>query len=211
MPEDNCLPEGLLGFDTREFFDETACLAVDLAEGTSKSNVKLLWLLILYHNMLQSAMVNVLRGSDNVGALDENSQKDQIRWLNVIRNGKDGAEPPSKFRLADFKTLLKRVQDGQWICPPLQLDQQQRKDLDSLNKYRNEFIHFIDCSWTLHVDDLREPILIALQVTGEIMQHHQSTRWTWDESFRNRVKGYLTKIRNHLYNLDGRPSVRTAN
>ena len=211
MPEDNCLPEGLLGFDTREFFEETACLAVDLAEGIGKSNVKLLWLLILSHNMLQSAMVNVLRGSANVGALDENSQEDQVRLLNEIRNGKDGAEQASKPLLAKFKTLLKRVQDGQCICPPLQLDQQQRKELDLLNKNRNEFMHFIDSIWTLHVDDLRQPILAALQVAGGILQHPECRRWTWDECFRDRVNSYLMKMTNHLDSLDECGPMRTAN
>ena len=199
----HCSAEGYLRFDTREFFEETARLAVDLAEGTGESNVKLLWLLIFSHNLLQSAMVNVLRGSANVGALDKKSQKEHIRWLNETRNGQDSAEPPSKSRLADFKSLLMRVQDGQWICPPLQLDQQQRKELDSLNKYRNEFIHFIDCSWSLPVDDLREPILVALKATGEILQHPDSKRWTWDGRFQERVSGYLTKIRNYLKGLDG--------
>ena len=192
----HCSAEGYLRFDTREFFEETARLAVDLAEGTGESNVKLLWLLIFSHNLLQSAMVNVLRGSANVGALDKKSQKEHIRWLNETRNGQDSAEPPSKSRLADFKSLLMRVQDGQWICPPLQLDQQRRKELDSLNKYRNEFIHFIDCSWSLHVDDVRAPILASLEVTGEVLQHNESWRWTSEDGFTQRVNEYLAKIRN---------------
>ncbi len=202
MTEDDCLPAGLIGFDTRGFFEETASLTVDLAEGIRKSNVTLLWLVILSHNMLQSAMANVLRGSANIGALDEKSQKDQIRWLNEIRAGNDTAEPERLPHLADFKTLLKRVRDRQSLCPPLQLNQQQLKDLDSLNKFRNDFIHFIDSIWTVHVDDLRQPILAALQVTGEIIQHPECRRWTWDECFRDRVNGYLMKIRNHVDSMD---------
>ena len=202
MTENNCLPAGLLRFGTREFFEEAASLAVHLAEGIRKSNVKLLWLVVLSHNMLQNAMAIVLRRSANIGALDEKSQQDRIKWLNEFRAGNDAAEPERLSRLADFKTLVKRVRDSQSICPPLQLNQQQLKDLDSLNKFRNDFIHVIDSFRTVHVDDLRQPILAALQVTGEIIQHPQCWRWTRDECFRDRVKGFLMKIRNHIESMD---------
>ena len=202
MTEDNGLPAELLGFDTRGFFEETANLAVDLAKGIRKSNVKLLWLIILSRNLLQSAMANVLRGSANIGALDEKSQKDQIKWLNEIRAGNDAAEPESLPRLADFKTLVKRVRDSQSICPPMQLSQQQLKDLDSLNKHRNDFIHFIDAIWSEQLDELRQPILVAIHVTGEIIQHPECRSWTWDECFRDRVSGFLMTIRNHIESMD---------
>ena len=200
MNEHSNIEEDLFGTDSLGLFIHTARLGSVWSGNISSDKTDLIWLAIVIHNLLQNAMVNVLQGSTKTGALTDKSRRQQLQWFEDHREKEDIEVPIPRGRLADFGTLLNRLQDGDCLYPAIQLDKKQNQDLVYLNCIRNNFVHYKGSHWLLHVDDFRLPITTALKLIDEILLHHESLIWKAGDGF-HCVDGYLTIMKRNLEDL----------
>lgn len=200
MNEHNDSEKELFGTNSIDLFIHTARLGSVWSNHISSNRTDLIWLAIVTHNLLQNAMVNVLQGSAKIGALTDKSRREQLQWLNAQRGKRNPNTSPPPSRLADFRTLLDRLQDSNCLDPIIQLGKTQYDNLIDLNSIRNNFVHYKGSHWLLHVDDFKLPILAALKLIHDILQHHESLIWKVDSGFK-RIEGYLTSIRSNIESL----------
>ena len=132
------------------------------------------WLIIGAHNALQGSMVCALSGSAGIGALEAKLQAAMLEHLQS-----DTGERPRE-RLAPFPVLLKWVRDTQRMAEfggePLTLTEAERKDLASLNTFRNKFVHFTPAGWSLESAGLPRIVLTALDKAEHLMLNHPGAR-----------------------------------
>ncbi len=146
------------------------CAELALRIGEKHSYVK--WLIIATHDMLQGAMVCALSGTANIGALTKKSKEEFLNWHAVSLQDPEVAYA-SKERLADFKELLRWVQEpkqssGCERC--LDLTEQEKGDLHFLHdELRNNFVHFNIGSWSIDSASLSRALLVAYDAAESLM------------------------------------------
>lgn len=144
-------------FDEVENVRCTIEICAELAQKIEERPTYLKWLIIAVHDILQSAMVWALSGSDGAGALEKKSRKAMRDWLLERRKNPEIPCPnPEGLYLADFKELLKRAQkdsrSGYGVVLPPKLAPKEEKDLHYLHDLRNMFVHFRVMDWSIESD-----------------------------------------------------------
>ena len=183
-------------------------LCAELVERIQERPANLKWLIIATHDMLQGALVCALNGSDNTGALTKASQKQFFHLTNIRRSliSAQNSSPEdqnlaralqelekvnrSAEKLADFKELLKRAQNT--AEKPLELTNQEKEHLGSLNDLRNEFMHFRPATWDIETTKLPQIFEIVFEATEHLMTKQE----VWpEENIRKQIKSGLSKLR----------------
>ena len=147
-------------------------ICADLAPRIEEKHSYVKWLIIATHDMLQSAMVCALSGTANIGALNEKSQKEFLKWHAASLQDPD-VHYASKEFLANFDELLKRVQKPKQSsgCKGLlDLTEQQKGDLLFLHdELRNNFVHFNIGAWSIDSASVSRVLLVAYDAAEALM------------------------------------------
>jgi hypothetical protein len=115
------------------------------------------WVIIGMQNAVQAAMVLALAGTDGCGALTERSQRLNREWF-----AKMSPDRPPR-RMADYKTLLERVQKPELLegpVPTLQGDD--LRNLVRLNELRRQFAHYNPTGWGIELNYMLTIMPVAL-------------------------------------------------
>jgi hypothetical protein len=190
-------PEIWLRTDQREEFigalEHSAELATSIGEGVMRWK----WLILALHNALQGACTCALRGKDSVGIsmLTEKSAKEVWHWLDAERREKM-PEP----RLPPLLDLYKRVESEKYLEKPYRLPptEQMNEDVLWLNKWRNEFVHFVPRGVSLEVSGMPRIVRNCCEVIKHLAVK-QPTFWhrleeSHLETCLERVKTALSQI-----------------
>ena len=149
------------------------------------------WLIIATHDILQGAMVCALSGTANIGALTKKSRETFLK-----RRADPKVPYASKERLADFKELLRSVQDYRQSsgCEKyLELTEQQEGDLHFLHdELRNNFAHLNINAWSIDSASLSRALLVAYDAAESLWTGPQVCL---DEIQLERMKSGLQKAR----------------
>jgi hypothetical protein len=126
------------------------------------------WCIIAAHSALQGALVCILSGTAEIGALREDLQSAWLEWF----DNRKGKEPDTK--LADFKTLLKWAGNSSRMVhadegPPLKLSATQIRDLHKLHYFRNQFAHYAPMGWAIEKAGLPRIVLAASETAEHLM------------------------------------------
>jgi hypothetical protein len=143
------------------------------------------WMIIAAQSGMQGALVCAIKDTSATNILKESSAKKRLRWMETFA----GTEPPE--RLDDFIPLLKKYRK----MYPCHGTIQQLRHLHALHKeFRNNFIHFVPCSWSIAISSLPPMIESALILIETAMQQHQVAIHL-DEDMQSRLKQNLAVTR----------------
>lgn len=134
------------------------------------------WVILAAHSAFQGALVCVLKGSTEIGHLDEPSQRRMLRWLDDTRTKK---APRPKERIAELPILVIRAQDPKCMNDlggkPLHLGAAEQKAIALLHEFRNDFTHFRPQSWSIALHDLPKVTHTVTAITKTLMLGHPAS------------------------------------
>lgn len=141
-------------FRTDEFKEAT--LSLEKVAETSEQIVNDLsqwrWLIISLHNALQGFMVLALRGTNSLSILTKKSAEE---WLVAYE---DGGHLPTYEKLDSFLNLYKKIKSDRMLMyghSQIFVPQgSQGRSIKKINKFRNEFIHFIPKGWSIELSGM---------------------------------------------------------
>ncbi len=134
------------------------------------------WVILGLHNALQSFMVLALRGTNGLNVL---TKERASQWMAAYKRG-DSKYP--ELRLDSFLNLYDKIKsdrmemsvDSQALKPSSTQDQ----SIKTLNRLRNEFIHFVPQGWSLELhglpriaDDCLDVISFLAFECGNVIWH----------------------------------------
>ena len=122
------------------------------------------WAIIVLHNSIQAFMVLALQGTAQVDVLmDKTKDKRNIRnYLNHdLKN--------TKFKLDEFMNLYEKIKitnETQLYSCKTKFDASKEHDaaMVSINDFRNRFIHFFPCGWSLGVCGMPEAFMLLMEI-----------------------------------------------
>lgn len=167
------------------------------------------WAIIAAHSALQGALVCVLSGMANMGALSDRSRKAFLRWIEESR-ANSSLQPPEEW-VAELPVLLKRARDPGWMNEfggmPARLNADACRDLKLLHELRNEFTHFSSAGWSIELAGLPRIVNAAVSLTQLlILTHPASTKRLEPEGLSNFAE-LFRQVSNEMKRLgaDGLP------
>jgi hypothetical protein len=180
---------GLVRFD--EF--EDAVVSVELVARllpNAKAAPTLLWkwVIMAIHDGLQGAMICVLSEAERASALSDARLK-ILRWMET------GEGDYPNERVESFATLLRLSSAGQRIRP-LFLTDQDKRDLEKLNWYRNQFTHLLPEGWNIAYVNIPPILLTAVSTIEQLML--DGVIMGANENQVRRLRKAIQTIRKHL-------------
>ena len=177
-------------------------LCAEFAQKIEEQPTYFKWLVITTHDILQGALVCVLSGSDNTGALKKDIQKKVRRWYLERRQNLNTPYPElGKAPLAGFNELLKRAQkkerSSSGTAALLTLTERQKEELIFLHELRNDFVHFENVSWSIESGGMGEMLEIALDAAKSLINESQVRNQIEDDVL-HKMESDLSKIQSLL-------------
>lgn len=131
------------------------------------------WLVISLHSTLQCFMILALRGTNGLLVL---SEKSAISWLESYENNTINKQP---LKMDTFSNLYKKIKSDKmmmWLSSKKFIsNQSQDHSVKSLDKFRNEFTHYLPKTWLIEksmiapiVNDCLEIIKFLAKDSGNI-------------------------------------------
>ena len=185
--------EGFVNFDERrDVLLSLEHCAMSLQQ-TNQSEGAWKWVVLSLHSALQGAMVCHLSGTTQIGALSEESIKEQLEWHNRNRRGEIERIPDGVDEFDFPKTRIKYKKDyppNPKVASPLQLlkrlgrldiraetaggailiANQQKKSFGKFNALRNDFVHFSRRAWDIEIDLIKERMKDMLDIFDLIVE-----------------------------------------
>ncbi|HEY5556795.1 hypothetical protein [Acetobacterium sp.] len=153
------------------------------------------WSVITLHNSLQGFMVCALRGSNGLNVLKDGIAK---AWLEALNSG-SGNYPIKE--LDRFLDLYKSIKSNKMLMfghsKKFSSKSQQGSSIKSLNRLRNEFIHFTPKHASYEVSGLPEVIEDCVAII-EFLAFESNNIIYPDESIEKRIQELLISIKSSL-------------
>jgi hypothetical protein len=179
---------------TDEKADLVASLAMlDIALGNVANDLATWkWVVIATHSAVQSAIACHLGAIGN--SLLVAKQEDAEAWLKAHEDG----TPYPEMMMDSFPHLYDKLKHQEIYGYKFSPQGTQGKSIKRINKYRNEFIHFMPKGWSLEVSDLPSVCIDCLDIINELNTHTLYMLWQNDHqesSFRILLNSCLEKLR----------------
>ncbi len=182
--------------ETEEAISALEMLA-ETAPSLASDSYRWKWAIIAAHNALQGFMVLALRRGNGLLALKDNIA---AQWLKAHQEG--GQYPVEK--LDDFLNLYKKVKSDRMLCyvhsKKFEATQDHDKAVKTLNKLRNEFIHFVPKGWSLELTGLPEVCLSCLEIIEFLGWESGNILW-YEEAHGERAMSVLKRAREFLTDI----------
>ena len=163
-----------------------AMLAKDVRERDSHWK----WIVIGMQNAVQAAMVLALAGTDECGALETESQRQNREWLTHC----SGKRPRTK--MANYSVLLDRVQQSSLMAgPPLTLSADELENLKRLNRVRRGFAHFNPTGWGIELNYLLNIMPVALTTVEFLLGTQDSPQIHLTDERKSRIANAIATAR----------------
>jgi hypothetical protein len=157
------------------------------------------WVIIALHNSTQAFMVLALQGTASLNVI-----KEPEKSFEAIQHG---GEYPKEFLLnflqlyKDIKSKNRMTQNIDSKC--FSCSEEIDESMKLLNDFRNKFIHFIPCSWSIEVTMLPEICKRVLLVVEFLVLESGNIRFYDDDEFeRANLTELIAKIRREFESLE---------
>ncbi|MGE0465308.1 MAG: hypothetical protein AB7P44_02540 [Steroidobacteraceae bacterium] len=148
------------------------------------------WIVIGIHSALQSAIdFHLGFGNDLLVA----RQEDARAWLTAYENG----TPHSDLMMDNFLSLYDKLKRHTILGYQFAPRGQQGDSIKRLNRFRNEFTHFMPKGWSIELTGLPTISIDCLAIVEELDEHALCARWETEEQ-RDRVRALLGGCRSKL-------------
>lgn len=150
--------------ETTEFLNAISMFRSFLVQSNDDSYY-LKWSIIAAHNSLQALMVLALKGTSNLQV---------IKWKNKEYRGKSQYEilSDSDQKLDNFLNLFEKIKSMEYMQDEtfVDVDGEVTEQIVNLNETRNNFIHYLPCSWSLSADFANQILAASIYVICFLLQ-----------------------------------------
>lgn len=158
------------------------------------------WVIIALHNATQAFMVLALMGTASLNVI-----KYREKWFEAIRLGN---EYPKQQSLLNFLKLyndiklknrmMQNISSKLFLCSE-EID----GSMEKINELRNNFIHFIPCSWSIEIALFPEICKQVLSVVEFLILESGNVRFYDDDEFEKvNLAELITKMKSVLGELE---------
>lgn len=128
------------------------------------------WIVNGTHSTLQGAMAWHLGfGNDLLVA----SPEDAATWLDAHENG----APYPEMMMDDFLSLYKKFKTHDILGYRFRPNGTQGGNIRRLNRFRNQFVHFMPQGWSIELSDMPAICVDCLGIVAHVAEHSLCTRW----------------------------------
>jgi len=132
------------------------------------------WVVVGIHSALQSAMAFHLGfGNDLLVSRHE----DAAAWLAAHEDG----TPYPEMMMDSFPSLYKKLKRHEVLGYRFTPSGTQGGNINRLNRFRNEFVHFMPKGWSIEVSGMPALCLDCLDVVDQLDQNSLCMRWEGEE------------------------------
>jgi hypothetical protein len=132
------------------------------------------WIVVGTHSTLQGAMALHLGfGNDLLVA----SPEDAAAWLDAHENG----APYPEMMMDDFLSLYKKLKKHNILGYRFKPNGTQGGNIRKLNRFRNQFIHFMPQGWSIELSGMPAICIDCLNIVSHVGEHSLCTRWESEE------------------------------
>ena len=191
--------------DEREDVIASLEVCVDCLKQLAERPIYWKWVIMSLHNALQGAMVCHLSGTAELGALTNDSAKQQLEFL---QNRNDGSSAHPRTKLATFPELFKRLSGKsatiEQAGKPISIADAEKKSVDRLNGLRRSFAHFSPKGWSIELSGMPQIISDVCSVLSKISddpwpyRHLSTTR----KQYLNRLVRKINRLASGLDNAN---------
>jgi hypothetical protein len=139
------------------------------------------WAIIVIHNTLQNFMVLALTDCNITNILEKSCKE---KW--IANNEHQSREKPIKLKLASFLDLYTRIKSDEMkiktISKVFTPSGTQDYSIRKINRFRNNFIHFIPKSWLIEKSGLPKIFLDAVSIIKFLVEESGNIFWYKDEN-----------------------------
>ena len=123
------------------------------------------WAILAVHNALQGFMVLALKGTSNLGI---------IEWKDEYKNRSSYeilSDP--KQKLVIFLTLFSKIKKSKYMqgTPFVDKSGNITYSIKRLNKYRNQFIHYLPLHWGIQIQEILNILYDAIKVISFLVNN----------------------------------------
>jgi len=156
------------------------------------------WIILATHSAVQGALVSAVSGTAGIGSLDKKSAKEMLAWFEESRTSPNAEYP--RERLADFSSLLKRIQDEHYAASfgTVHLSETELSQMNKLHHLRCNFSHFIKMTWIIELDGIAGVILTALKLIEILTLNNDSVRYRFEDEQAEALQLDIATIRTLL-------------
>lgn len=180
-------------FKSLEKLDETLLLA-------TSDVYQWKWAIIILHNCMQAFMVLVLEGTNQIDVV-----KNRDKYANCLYKLSQNIEMDAEMKkiLSDtqldfFLKLYSKIKDSSntqqlWNDSLFVATEEQDDAMELLNDYRNQFIHFLPCSWGIELSGLTY-IFISVMSVIQFMIRNGNFMYKFEDEEKRQIQRYITSI-----------------
>jgi len=152
------------------------------------------WVVIATHSALQSAIGFHLRTGNNFLVA---KQEDAKAWLRAHEEG----TPYPEMMMDRFPNLYRKLKQNEIEGFKFVPHGSQGPSIKKINKFRNEFIHFMPKGWSIEISGMPRICIDCLDVVVELDENTLHRRWE-DENQRTRFRMFVTSCLSKLNQLE---------
>lgn len=164
------MPEIWLRTDERQDALASLKLFIESVSKTKSDISYWKWAIISLHSATQSIMAFHLSFGNNLLVM---SQEDAEAWLSAHESG--GNYPETK--MDNFLNLYKKIKKHDVVGFKFIPEAQQGRSIKTLNRLRNEFVHFMPKGWSLELSGIDEICFDCLQIIKKLSSGPLKNRW----------------------------------
>ena len=167
-------PNSVITGSVREVISALEAVADEL-ERVQGDPYRWKWVILTLHGLVQGMMALALKGSNGHSVL---KSADAKRLALAIENG---TPIPTDLQMDSFLNLYKKIKsdtyiDGEKLTP----QGTQGRSIKLLNQLRNQFIHFIPCTFILVRNGLPKMVLDCLNIARFLAYDSKNIAWPED-------------------------------
>lgn len=161
------------------------------------------WAIIALHNSAQAFMVLALKGTIDFNVLRQDQKN---KWIEYFNSQHQLPMPSKKPRLEYFTELYERTKSNEMNMyvnsKPFIGDLEDDRSIELLNEFRNNFVHFIPCSWIIYIDGLPRICERVVLFIEFLVLESGNIHYHGDEFEHNRTVQLISDIKEELKILD---------
>jgi hypothetical protein len=174
---------------TNEFTESISSLDIANHNFTNVESDLIYWkaIIIMLHNSLQGFMVCSLRGTTNCDILMDKQKEQLMNYLNGL------SDNYPKEKLLIFTDLYSRIKSPIFLKNYYKPDKDCDKAIHDLNKFRNDFIHFVPKGLSIEVSVFPIIVKYVLETINFLVYDSKSIIHLTDEE-RDQIKYLINEI-----------------
>lgn len=161
------MPTSALSYDVLVNAKDSLNLVATVTKDIRNTPTMWKWVILATHDALQNFLVCALSDTTQTAVLKPSYAKEILAFLEGTNHCY-----PQETRLKNFPDLLKLAKKkSKMKGKPLIFELNEKKIIEKMHRYRNDFIHFSNYTWLISQQELFEMTMTSLKLIKQLNKH----------------------------------------